>query len=809
MPLGFCSARVGGSLTVHSLLRIVGRLLKGVLAGVAGLLVLWAFVDLGVRSLDRSRELGTRTPIRILFWGDNRERAIVDELVAAFEEANPDIDVQPLHAGDYDGKLKTMLAAGDPPDCFYVPYERMLGELVESGQLLDLEPYVARERAQNPGWFEDFYPKLVDAFRWDTTTKRQGSGPLYGLPKDFTTTVKYVNVDLFEAAGVPVPSSGWTWDEYADAVRRIADLKTNADGRPVYGGVILTWNWALRSIVWTFGGDYFADSFDRLTLDHPGVLAAYQFILDRRFKDKTVYNATGIAQSEDELFRLGQVGVIGPLGRWRVPTLRQVDFRWDVVPMPTAPGVEPVAPIATVAWGISAGTANPDAAWRVVKFLCDRRGQELTAELGLAIPAMRSIAESPTFHRDGDKPANTRAFFDALDHAKLIISPTSNEYQIYIDEEVMNRCLRLNELTPAQAAENAQDRWETFLASPLNRADLPRMNWPLATGVAVAALGLATGIGLLVLRRQRLARLDAAEERAGWAFVAPWVVGFLAFTLGPMVLSLILSLTKWSATVPLSMAQWVGPSNYTTILAEDVSFRRSVGTTLYYTLLAVPLSQIAALAVALLMNMAVRGIGLIRTIYFLPSVVAGVALVTLWVTIFDGTNGLLNGVLRPVLEPLGITPPDWFGADSRWWASPALVIMGLWGVGGGMVIYLAGLKGVPRSLYEAAAIDGAGPSRRFWSVTVPMISPIIFFQLIMAIIGSFQVFTQAFIMRGASGNNQDLLFYVVNLYEQAFRLHNMGYASALAWLLFAAILILTLIVFRGSRGLVHYEGLKS
>jgi multiple sugar transport system permease protein len=126
-----------------------------------------------------------------------------------------------------------------------------------------------------------------------------------------------------------------------------------------------------------------------------------------------------------------------------------------------------------------------------------------------------------------------------------------------------------------------------------------------------------------------------------------------------------------------------------------------------------------------------------------------------------------------------------------------------------MVIYLAGLKGVPRSLYEAAAIDGAGPSRRFWSVTVPMISPIIFFQLIMAIIGSFQVFTQAFIMRGASGNNQDLLFYVVNLYEQAFRLHNMGYASALAWLLFAAILILTLIVFRGSRGLVHYEGLKS
>ena len=168
---------------------------------------------------------------------------------------------------------------------------------------------------------------------------------------------------------------------------------------------------------------------------------------------------------------------------------------------------------------------------------------------------------------------------------------------------------------------------------------------------------------------------------------------------------------------------------------------------------------------------------------------------------------LVNALLSP-MKLLGLSPPDWFGTDAHWAAVPAFVIMGLWGVGGGMVIYLAGLKNIPRSLYEAATIDGAGPWGRLWSVTIPTLSPLIFFNVVMGLIASFQIFTQAKVMTDG-GPNGATLFYVLNLYRAAFEFHQMGYASALAWVLFLLILLLTLLIFRGSRGMVHYEGLKA
>jgi multiple sugar transport system permease protein len=790
-------------------LTILGRAFRWFFAVLAAVLVVWAFADVAVRWRDSADALAGRTPVRILYWGDNREREIMDTLVAAFEEANPDIDIQPLHAPDIDTKLKTMLAAGDPPDAFYLPAERLIGQLAEADLLLPLDDLYAAEQAANPEWIADFYPKLVDAFRWNHETNRTGSGTLYGLPKGFTTTVCYINADLFERAGVPIPYDGWTWDQYADAVAKITALSDPADPTgPIYGGVMQTWNWALRSQVWTFGGDYFGESFDDFTMDDPRVIEAFQYIVDRRFKDRTVYNATGVAQSEDELFRLGKVGVIGPLGRWKVPTYRQVDFRWDVVPMPTVDGSPPVTPIVTVSWAIARATPNPEATWRVVKFLCDAPGQKLIAELGLEIPSIRSVAESGSYHKPGDLPANSMLFLRQLDNARLIQYPLQDEFSRFVDEEIQGDALKRGLLSPEEAVARVKQRWNNLLTSPLGRPDLPPVQWGLVAAVCIGSVLVGFAVLFVIARRQKLGLLDRTEERTGWMFVLPWVLGFAVFTLGPMVLSLALSFTKWSATGPLSEAVGVGLGNYRELFTKDDSFDNSVWVTIYYTLLAVPITQIVAIAVALLMNLSVRAISLIRTIYFLPSVVAGVALVTLWVTIFDSSNGLLNNFLRPVLSPLGLSPPDWFGLDSKWWASPALVIMALWGVGGGMVIYLAGLKGVPKSLYEAAALDGAGKWRRFLNVTVPMISPIIFFQLIMAVIGSFQIFTQAYVMRGSAGGNNDLMFYVVNLYEQAFRFHNMGYASAMAWVLFVAILALTIVIFRGSRGMVHYEGLR-
>src|SRR5439155_17309124 len=195
--------------------------------------------------------------------------------------------------------------------------------------------------------------------------------------------------------------------------------------------------------------------------------------------------------------------------------------------------------------------------------------------------------------------------------------------------------------------------------------------------------------------------------------------------LGPMVVSRLLSFTKWSAMAPMSNAQAVGLANYRQMFVADDVFAQSLKVTLYFVVLAVPVSQALALAIAVLMNAKVRGITIFRTIYFVPSVVSGVALAVLWRQIFNNDYGLMNTGLRHMLTPLHATPPDWFGHDAKWWGVPAFVIMGLWSVGGGMIIYLAGLKGIPQSMYEAATIDGASAMRKFWNVTLPMLSPLI------------------------------------------------------------------------------------
>ena len=236
------------------------------------------------------------------------------------------------------------------------------------------------------------------------------------------------------------------------------------------------------------------------------------------------------------------------------------------------------------------------------------------------------------------------------------------------------------------------------------------------------------------------------------------------------------------------MPRYVGGANFKELFTHDVTFPISLKVTTYYVLLAVPATQLAGLAVALLMNMRVRGIAMFRTIYFVPSVVSGVALAVLWLQVFNNEYGIINHFLRPMLHAMHLSPPNWFGMDiatnppindAKRWAVPALTIMSLWGVGAGMIIYLAGLKGIPESLYEAARLDGAGPARRLWNVTLPMLSPLIFYNVVMGIIGSFQIFTQVYVMTGADtssrgGPDNATLFYVLNLYRQAFRISPHG-----------------------------------
>ncbi len=292
--------------------------------------------------------------------------------------------------------------------------------------------------------------------------------------------------------------------------------------------------------------------------------------------------------------------------------------------------------------------------------------------------------------------------------------------------------------------------------------------------------------------------LSKREAIAGYIFIFPWILGFLVLRLGPMLASLFFSFTEYSILNP---PKFVGLGNFIKMFTNDPNFWASVRVTLSYAMFAVPVGIILSLLIALLLNQKIPGTAIWRTIYYLPSVVSGVAISLLWVWIFHSQFGLINVMLRLI----GIQGPAWLGDPN--YALPALIIMSFWGIGGGMVINLAGLQGIPTELYEAASIDGANAWQRFWSVTLPMLSPVLFFNLVMGVIDAFQYFTNAYVMTNG-GPGRATLFYNLFLYQNAFRYYKMGYASALAWFLFLLILLLTPFIFKSSPYWVYYEGLS-
>lgn len=284
------------------------------------------------------------------------------------------------------------------------------------------------------------------------------------------------------------------------------------------------------------------------------------------------------------------------------------------------------------------------------------------------------------------------------------------------------------------------------------------------------------------------------ERRWGLLMAVPAILGFAIFTAGPMVASLVFSLTDWQVG---GTPSFVGLGNYTE-LVQDELFWTSLSATTYYTLGAVPAVLIVSFVVAMLLNEKVRGLAFWRTVFYLPTLVPAIANVVLWIWIFNPDFGLLNSLLRQTGLPAG----QWVYDEST--AIPSLIVMSTWGFGNTMVIFLAGLQGVPKHLYEAVSIDGGGAWRRFWHVTLPMMTPTIFYNLVVGVVGTFQVFNQAYVMTEGGPNNATL-FYVYYLFRKAFRESEMGYASALAWVLFMIIVVITFLMFRNARRWVYYE----
>ncbi len=599
---------------------------------------------------------------------------------------------------------------------------------------------------------------------------------------------------------------------------------------------------------WMNGGEFLNADGTRITLNDPKIVEALQWLV-AMYEEMGGYATAnsfqaGFQGGSQDPFITGKVAMLIH-GVWYMNDLgrfgRDLDFVVVPPPVPQArleAGFDKVSWTGGWAYSIPATSKKKDAAWELIRFLASEYAVKLRIE------ADRQLAEAegrfflPT--QSPDKRINDwqyesfvytqasipqkykdgmRAFNDLLPFSRFrpntpVGQTLWNQHVTRTEEALYPERGKSPQVALDEGTAIAQRELDRFV-NPTPGTPIRSWNWMLiiyAGLLAVTAVlvyrwdtnvGFRSNVGRWfgLSRASREAVIDGASGSymrrywlGGLVCVSPWLVGFIIFGGGPMLFSLVLSFCRYDI---VNTAEFVGMENYRRLFTQDELIGKSLLNTLYM-VIAVPLGMIAGLGIALLLNQGVKGVAFWRTVFYLPAVIPGVVMAILWIWLLNPQIGLVNRVL----EYVGISGPMWL--QSPEWSKPSLILMGLWGAGGGMVVWLAGLKSIPSTLYEAASVDGAGPIRQFVSVTIPQLTPYIFFNLVMGLIGTFQIFDQAFIMT-QGGPVDSTLFYVYHLFNNAFRYGQMGYASAMAWVLFAIVLALTIFQMKMSKRWVHYE----
>ncbi len=717
------------------------------------------------------------------------------ELAREFEAAHPGLRVELLDLGGAAGaqdKHKFLLAGNLQLDVTRID----VGEFpafVEEGALVDLQPYFDADPSWDP---EAYYSAPLAALR-------DGRGHLHGLPSTFTPYVMYLNLDLLAAAGLERPRPDWTWEEFLDVARRTT-LDRDGDGRPEQYGISLTqWLQALAPWVWQNDADFLAADGARAAMGEPRFVETMEFLRGLLHTERVAsFDAAFENQLSQGLFQAGRAALYGPVGFWETYRFQFIrEFRWDVAPLPR--GVRPATSVAMTVYVVPRTSAEPELAYQFLRLLAGERYQRVLAEIGNGVPGLRAVAESPSFLGSAAAPAGARVFLDEMEHARLL-PPFTNWRKIEaLCQAELAEILLAPRSDVAAACARMSAKTDEFLAHERQRkgrAVLPGGVLELTLGLSILAL-----LALLVARGRFLRpgsapRSGPARRAEGAAFLMlfPWGAGFLLFLFGPAVVTALLALCEWSPLRELSDARWVGLENFER-LAGDATFHTSLWVTSLYALLSVPTGLALALALALLLVSESRAASAVRTLCYVPAILSPVIVAALWRWILDPERGLANDLLAS----LGVEGPAWLRDPN--WVVPAFAIQSLWGVGAQMLIFLAALKALDRGPLEAARVDGAGPWRRFWHVTLPALSPVLLFNLVTGLILAAQIFAQPYVMtQGGPGDASR--FLVLYLYESGFRHLDMGYASAIAWVLFVGLAAACLGLMASSRRWVHYQG---
>jgi len=779
--------------------------------------------------------------IELIVWGVSlgpNDKGQAD-VFREFERQNPDIKIQTLMMGSggmNPQKLMTSIVGKVPPDVVY--QDRFtLADWASRGAFRPLDDLISRDRRFDPNTPT---PEQYFSATWDEASYE---GKVYGVPWMADTRILTWNRTVFKEqatrlrqAGLDPERAPRTWSELL-AYSRVLTEK-NPDGSLKRAGFIPN-----------FGNSWFymyaalnnapLMSLDgkRCTLDSPESVEAVNFIKQcyailGGIDNADRYASTFRGESSDAFFT-GQVAMKID-GDWALAGIARyapnLDFGSAAPPVPDdryaqrgrfSQEKDKFASWAGgFAWCIPRGARHSEAAWKFIKFVNSTEGRMMEVRRQDDLNRSRGQMTFPriTAHRKTNElslaefmPKN-KNLADAIQlHSDLLavskVRPVTFAGKVLWDESIRatDNALRSTKTTRECLTEGSV-KVQRVLDEVFEQDRYPVADLRMPT--LIGLFGLVVG-GIMLLaghRKRNLGPLGRKEAIWGYLFVSPWVLGFLVFTAGPLVASVVLSFTQYNV---LQDARWVGFKNFHDVVVQDKQLLIKAFSNVFYMAgIGVPLGLVTGLSIALLLNTNVRGISVFRTLFYLPSIVPGIASIILWIWILspDPKLGLVNAIWEATLSPwFGISTPGWLGAEA--WAKPALIFMGLGGAGSGVIIWLAGLKGIPRELYEASAIDGAKPGQQFWTVTLPMLSPIVFFNVVTGFIGALQVFDPVYVATGGygTGPNDTLLVPVYHLFTNAFSYFRMGYASALAWVVFVVVLAITGLQFWLGRRFVHYE----
>ncbi|MER3495498.1 MAG: hypothetical protein C4320_00915 [Armatimonadota bacterium] len=781
----------------------------------------------------------------LIFWGvsigadDKGQDAVIRE----FERRNPDIHVRltSMGAGGMNPqKLMTSIVGNVAPDL--ISQDRFtISDWASRGAFRSLDDLLERDRAQKD------CPRKEDYYTAPWMEASYG-GKQFAIPTGADNRILYWNRTAFKkkanelrAAGLDPDRAPRTWSELL-AYNKVLTVKDERGNLKEVGFMPNFGNSWLYLYAFQMNTSFLSADGRTCTMATPETEKALQFIVqgydDIGGYEKAKTFESGFQSNENDPFILGKVAMkidgdwIGNgLSRY-APNL---DFGVAPPPVPddrlNRVGIfkdekEPyVTWVGGFSYAIPRGGKNVEDAWRLIKFSQSLEGQRIYCEAQqkweqakgrVYIPNQVASRVNNEYRIANFSPTIPTLKAAVEMHASLAphgrIRPATFAGQVLWNEHVRAlEAASYHRATPMQALKESQANVQRELDAYFNKEQYPVVDMSVPFKLALfGAFAIALGV-VVWFSSLKLQKLEKTEAKWAYLFIAPWVFGFVVFTVGPMLASFFFSLTQWDV---LNEARWVGGKNYADLFGSDwARASKAFANVAYLAGVGVPLGLFTGLAVALLLNAAARGMRFYRTAFYLPAIVPGIASAALWGWILtpDSAKGLLNSYWSVTIsEWFGTSVPGWLASAE--WSKPALLLMGVWGAGSGMLLWLAGLKGVSSTLYEAASIDGANPTQQFWSVTFPMLSPIVFFNTVMGFIGAMQEFDREYVLVGGSsgsaGPDDTLLTPVFHLFNNGFTYFRMGPASAIAWIIFAIILMLTWTQFKLAPRWVHYEADK-